>query len=75
MGVNCVLRSLTDHLLCAETDGSEGHSRPRSSSAGEEIQQPGAQEGDHSAAGGWGENSVYHIRNHSNTLSQNSSQE
>lgn len=42
----------------AETDGSEGHSRPRSGSAGEEIQQPGAQEGDHGAAGGRGKSSV-----------------
>lgn len=48
----------------AETDGSEGHSGPRSGSAGEEIQQPGAQEGDHGAAGGRGESSVSSVRRH-----------
>lgn len=43
---------LTCGLASAEADRSEGDRRPRSRSAGEEIQQPCTQEGDHRAAGG-----------------------
>lgn len=46
------------YLVSAEADGAEGHHRPRGRSAGEEVQQPRAQEGDHRAAGGWSKRSV-----------------
>lgn len=41
-------------VLSAEADGSESHGRPRRIAAGEEVQQSGAEEGDHRAAGGRG---------------------
>lgn len=43
---------LTEWSGPAETHRSEGHCRPCSSSAGEKIQQPCTQEGEHRAAGG-----------------------